>query len=477
MKQVRFTEILFRGSRNKRTDRRFLVFQRICCPDMLTIDISPLRSIIFVGLTILSVFFGLDSPKGFGQIPITGPETSCSTVFDLEMIKILEETGYKSATLAVTNNGKLVVARGYGWQDAKKSKPINPFTRMKIASIEKAFIKVAIKKLMADERIQPSTLVFEFLNIKPLNGQFADRRVYQITVQNLIDHKLGWDANHDGLSSKNERNVKMLFQTEEPTFDQLNSFMASQLLQHDPGSKSQYSNYGHTLLTRVVAKASQKPYLDYVKQICEEVNVEISPWLPPAHRGTEEIFYSPELPPHLDCFSISAPDLCKFFQHYWVNGKLRNSNGYIFKAHGSWPGTTSVLHQRPDGINFAVIFNERGKVDNGDVDKRIDAVVDRIVEWPDVDLFVEHNRTRAQVKRRSGNQAYLLVQPSIFGPMPFRIWTDSSGHRKIEARLVSAEKDRVQLEQRNGTKIEVPTKRLGRVDRNWVKPWIHRVRD
>lgn len=34
-----------------------------------------------------------------------------------------------------------------------------------------------------------------------------------------------------------------------------------------------------------------------------------------------------------------------------------------------------------DGVNFAILFNERGKIDNGDVDKRIDSIIAKVKKW------------------------------------------------------------------------------------------------
>lgn len=315
------------------------------------------------------------------NIPVRGFTSRGLKKIDEEMLKILVETGYKAATFAMTFNGEFVMIRGYGWQDRGLTTPINPFTRMRIASIDKCFGSVAAKTLILEGKLDPDLPVFKFLNVKPYNDKVIDNRVYEITLNHLLEHKLGWDREHDGFSGLVKSQVKKTFETDDPSMEQFNQFMAAQAMQNKPGTKENYSNYGSVLVRRMVEKAAGKPYLDYLKSLCGEIKVHIKESLPEKMRNKDEIWYKPETPPYFDCFAVSAPDLCIFFQHYWVSGEPRRRNGYVFSYHGSLPGTTSVIRQRTDGINYAILFNERGKIDNGEVDKRINAIVDKINRW------------------------------------------------------------------------------------------------
>ena len=314
-------------------------------------------------------------------IPVRGKITRGLKAFDDEMLKIMEETGYRAATLAITYNGDFVLIRGYGWQDREMTKPIDPYTRMRIASIDKCFGNAAAKMLMRDGKLGKATPVFEYLNVKPYNGKVADPDVYRITLNDLMEHKLGWDKKHDGFSGEVKKAVKSTFKTESPSMAQYNSFMAAQPLQYRPGEKKVYSNYGSVLLRRVVEEAAGMAYIDYLKRLVNPTGATIVESLPADNRGESEIWYKPESKPYFDAFAISAPDLCLFFQKYWISGSPRKKNGYVYSYHGSLPGTTSVVRQRKDGINYAVLFNERGKIGNGAIDKRLNAIVDRVNNW------------------------------------------------------------------------------------------------
>jgi N-acyl-D-amino-acid deacylase len=412
------------------------------------------------------------------EIPVTGPTTPGTEAIENAMLRIMDETGYSSATLAVARNGKLVMSRGYGWQDINKTVAINPSTRMRIASIDKCFGNAVAKTLIRESAIDPNTPVFRFLGVQPYNGRVVDRRVYGITLQHLMDHKLGWDATHDGFAGETERQVRSTFRTDSPTMAQYNSFMVTQALQFSPGQESVYSNYGSVLQRRVVEKAGNRPYLDYLASLCEKIDVEIHPSLPLSTRGFHEIHYRPETPSYFDCFTISAQDLCKFFHHYWISGEPRDGNGYVFAFYGSLPGTTSVIRQRPDGITFAVLFNERDKVTNEEVDKQIDAAIDLIQEWPDVDLFQSLEKRRN--KRRSSeivrdDETHMVQgrssnrESEVVSEYPFRTWADDSGEHQVEARFVKIEKTVLWLEKHDGNIIKVPIKRISDEDRRWVE--------
>lgn len=314
-------------------------------------------------------------------LPVRGFTSKGMKRIDEEMIGILRDTGYKAATIAITYNGKFVLIRGYGWQDRDLTIPINPYTRMRIASIDKCFGAAAAKTLIREGKLSPDVQVFRYLSVLPYNGKIADKDVYAITLNDLMEHKLGWDKKHDGFSGRVKSQVKKQFNTEEPTMEQFNRYMVAQPLQNRPGTKKVYSNYGSVVLRRVVEKAAGLPYLEYLKSLSGNVNVRIHESLPVQERAYDEIWYAPETQPYFDCFSISAPDLCVFFQHYWVSGEPRKRNGYVYSFHGSLPGTTSVIRQRTDGINYAILFNERGKIGNGDVDKRINSIIDQITDW------------------------------------------------------------------------------------------------
>lgn len=57
---------------------------------------------------------------------------------------------------------------------------------------------------------------------------------------------------------------------------------------------------------------------------------------------------------------------------------------------GSLPGTVTLLVRRSDGLNWAVLFNQRADdsgLDYGDIDPALHRAANRVKEWPDWDLW------------------------------------------------------------------------------------------
>ena len=81
----------------------------------------------------------------------------------------------------------------------------------------------------------------------------------------------------------------------------------------------------------------------------------------------------------------SAPALCRFMRHYWISGRRREpgqrQRWFFF---GSLPGTTSMVCQRPDGTDVAVLLNARRDKhihdDNAELSRVVNAALDAALD-------------------------------------------------------------------------------------------------
>jgi CubicO group peptidase (beta-lactamase class C family) len=166
-------------------------------------------------------------------------------------------------------------------------------------------------------------------------------------------------------------------------------YMASRPLQFDPGTKSVYSNFGYVVLGQVVEKAAGLSYKEYLREkflpLLQTKGIDVAGDEP--NKSLHEVSY-PKAGRSLNIkvmdgaggLIASAPALCAFMEYYWISGEKRRGDGnYTFTFFGSMPGTCSVIRQRPDGIDYAAIFNNRldgpeGKVDffAAEMDKLLD---------------------------------------------------------------------------------------------------------
>jgi len=283
----------------------------------------------------------------------------------------MDTIGCTSATVAISKNGKLLYSRGFGWSDEAKQKPTAPDALMRIASVTKPITAAAVKAAIRAKLISPETKAFEYLAIKAPAGKTIEPQLGQITVEQLLDHKGGWNA-----QASFDPMFRMKLIGEELALDgpvkpvNIVEYMLDKPLQLKPGQKYAYSNFGYCVLGRVLEKATKKPYFDAVQQIiCKPLGIkDIKPASSdPKKRDPREVWYpadADEMPMEvLDSVGgliASAPALCQFMDAYWIGGDQRQAGSTgEWIAFGSLPGTTSMAHQRKDGLNVAVIMNGR----------------------------------------------------------------------------------------------------------------------
>lgn len=260
-------------------------------------------------------------------------------------------------------------------------------TLFRIASITKFITRVGIMKLVGEERLDLDTPAFPLLGLEPLGGEEFNPDLNKITVQQLLDHQGGWDAQTAGeITFQRPIVAKAVGKPEEEvTPEDMVRYMLSKPLQFEPGTKKSYSGFGYSVLGRVIEKVSGLSYEDYIKtQLTEPLGLHS---IQLGHSAKEqalpnEAIYekdsgtdSPEDPYKSVPFEIAdsagglisgAPDLCKFLNHYWGNGQPRHpgETGKYYYMNGRCVGTLALADQMKDGTNFVVLFNNRHNRDN-----------------------------------------------------------------------------------------------------------------
>jgi N-acyl-D-amino-acid deacylase len=180
------------------------------------------------------------------------------------MIKNIPK-GLNCYSLAVSFNGKLILARGYGY--AKKSLagniPVQPQSRFRLCSMSKPLTATAVMLLIEEGKLSLDDQITSLL--QDLGPQkIRDPRVNQITVRNLLEHRGGFDY---------YKSSDPMFLNKPPCPGDLQSFLA-QRLDFTPGEKFVYSNIGYCILGRIIEKVTQKCYEDFVKaRVLEPVGV------------------------------------------------------------------------------------------------------------------------------------------------------------------------------------------------------------
>ena len=223
---------------------------------MLTIDRGGrLRFLPAAALFVLAISCkSLPAAEPETEIPVTGEILSGGDQLerlDGLMKQILARHEVPGAAVAITHNGKLLVARGYGWANVEEREPVRPVTLFDLASVSKSITAVTILKLVEQGRLRLDERVFDLLGqLRAPPGMEFDPRLRQITIKMLLEHAGGWDRSkpHGDPISLGARAAKELHLREPLTADELIHYVVGLPLDFEPGTEQRYSNFGFMTL-------------------------------------------------------------------------------------------------------------------------------------------------------------------------------------------------------------------------------------
>lgn len=212
---------------------------------------------------------------------VTGNAVAAFAPLDGQIQSAIEANNVKGASLAITYNGRLIFARGYGCADIDSNTPVKPDTLMRVASVSKTFTSVGVLLLYQQGKLSLDAKVFGtggiLADFQPIPGKTLNPDLMGITVRHLLNHSGGWDrsttqhfngvAYGEPFDSQLPNVAATLLGDAQPgTITDGIRAMLSQPIQHPPGTYYAYSNFGYVLLGRVIEKVSGVSYEQYVQQ-------------------------------------------------------------------------------------------------------------------------------------------------------------------------------------------------------------------
>ena len=226
------------------------------------------------------LFFGMQLHAQTG-IPSPG-----MTQADNMIKNFMTTYGIPGLTFAMAKDGKTVYSRALGYQDLAKTIPTQPHTMFRIASCSKQITSIAIMKLMQEGRLTMTSKVFGSGGILENHPVYAtttitDTRIYDITVQQLLEHSAGW--NRDLNCNPNPTTpypwfiggcdpisfplrVTQQLGVPNPVKEQdLVKWLLIKGLDFAPGTQYNYSNIGYLILGDIIEKLSGMSYEAYVQ--------------------------------------------------------------------------------------------------------------------------------------------------------------------------------------------------------------------
>ncbi len=395
---------------------------------------------------------------GFGMEPL-----------DKVMRETMKKFGVPGGALAVAKDGKLVVAKGYGWANVARRQPVTVDSRFCLASVGKAVTSVAVMRLVQDGKLSLDDRVYGLLGRpKPLDGFQLDPRVNDITVRHLLLHAAGFDPRKGGEYLRMPKKIAKQTGRKLPLSDELIiRYALSRPLAYAPGTEEHYSNFGFFLAREVVQRASGQPYEQYVREhVLRPAGITDMEMEQPApsYYPNEVRRYGrdglKELPggrgpigPLGGCWIGSAVDMARFLtavdgsrgkailspvsyremlgvpppplkarkdgSHFGLGWDvvLPGQEGLRFSKNGGVPGIHAYVEHLPGGLDWVVLLNggehAQGKPSPlGYCTKRLREAIQGTDHWPRRDLFERHSTSG----RPTGTHSAMVF------PLP---WKDS----------------------------------------------------
>ncbi|HKY05092.1 MAG TPA: serine hydrolase domain-containing protein, partial [Blastocatellia bacterium] len=256
----------------------------------------------------------------------------------------LSQNDIAGATIAVVRDGKVLLAKGYGYADVAKKIPVSPDeTLFRPGSVSKLFTWTAVMQMVEQGKLDLDRDVNEYLDFKI--PEAYDR---PITLKNILTHTPGF-----------EEQIKDLFITDAGNLN-LGEYLKTHIPVRifPPGTTPAYSNYATALAGYIVERASGQPFNDYIEaNILKPLGMTHSTFVQPLpsslapymSNGYQLASDEPKPFEIVNAFpagslSSTASDLARFMTAHLQGGRLGDAQ--ILR-----PETTRLMHSRLFGLD------------------------------------------------------------------------------------------------------------------------------
>ena len=382
-----------------------------------------------------------------GKLPVTGKSGPGLDSLDRAILGIMNRHGIPGASLSVSKDGKLVYAKGFGWSHLEKGKKVLPETLFGLASLSKPITAIAVLLLIERGLLRLDDRVMDIIgHIRPPKGIPVQEKLKKVTIRQLLNHTGGWDRRKAGDPADWQPQIARALNKPIPLSEkEFISFMMGVELDFEPGTQNVYSNVGYIMLGEVIAKVSGESYEDFIrKNVLQPSGIQQELFNASSRNYTSNEAHrylagslNPLPPMNLPMvqaaagWSISSVDMVRFLSTLdgsrgkgllkqgtyrlmltappdpvkprkdgsynglgWPSVKI-TEEGFMYSHDGSFHGMRTFARHKPNGVNWALMFNISMTPDALDSRilqssvKEIRQQVDLLKNYPDVDYFDE----------------------------------------------------------------------------------------
>lgn len=323
------------------------------------------KRLTFLVITLFSLFstpiFAAVTPP---NLPISGfTNDPGMPAFERQFIAFLKKWRAPGASITVVKNGQIMVSRGYGWADKETNQPISPDSLFRIASVSKTFTAATVLKLVQEGKLRLDDSAFSILSdLKPLNGRLINPKIYQITVQNLLQMSSGWftggSGHFDPMFGPWPKKISDILSPELPASCETTArFMMSQSLRYKPGTNYAYSNLDYCVLGLIINKVTgfRYGYGGYEQYVKEQILAPLG--IHTMRIGSTQTKYRApnEVTYYRGPGAISANELANSYYLPYSDTELLKKNF----ANGGWLATSKDLGRFIQALSQRQVLNEQ----------------------------------------------------------------------------------------------------------------------
>ncbi len=189
----------------------------------------------------------------------------------------MDENNIVGVTLAVVQDGEIILSKGYGYADRENRIPVDPAeTLFRPGSTSKLLTWTAVMQLVEQDLIDLEADINDYLDFTIPDKLYVQRdsgTPGPVTMRHLLTHTPGFEDRGEGLFVLDPDEVISLE-------DYLKKNIPARVF--PPGEVMAYSNYGTALAGYIVELLSGMPFAEYVEQnIYEPLEMERSTFRQP----------------------------------------------------------------------------------------------------------------------------------------------------------------------------------------------------
>ncbi|HMQ68531.1 MAG TPA: serine hydrolase [Ignavibacteria bacterium] len=171
-----------------------------------------------------------------------------------DLVNKYYDYGQFNGSILVSENGKIILNKGYGYAEMEWKNPNTPDTKFRLASVSKQFTAMLIMQLVGNGMLSLDGKISEYL---PYYRRDIGEKV---TIRQLLTHSSGI-FNYTDDPEVMQKTVR-----EPMTVQELVVNLCSKQLDFEPGTNYSYSNSGYVILGAIIEEVTGKKYEDVLQE-------------------------------------------------------------------------------------------------------------------------------------------------------------------------------------------------------------------